>query len=149
LNIYDGYNFREIPYFRSVQINCLAYDTLQNHIWAGTDNGLYYVDPQTGDVISCTSESRLNAVSGIAVSNGFVYVTFSKGTLLRIAQNMSCSVLFSTKQINARSHLPDGRMAVHGNCVYLAPTHCRKIIILNLTPGIRNKFTLVNAEDTR
>jgi ligand-binding sensor domain-containing protein/signal transduction histidine kinase len=135
LNTYDGYTFREIPEFKSVHINCIRYDAVTDRIWVGADNGLFYINLKTSDVINCTAKSTFRAVAEIIIQKKAVFVAFHTGSVIEIDRSSNCRVLYSIKKLNKHSLLHKGRMVADGEYIYLAPTKYSNLIKLSASEG--------------
>jgi len=132
LNTYDGYTFREIPEFKSLRINCIRYDAVGDRIWVGADNGLFYINLKTSDVINCTAKSPFKSVVEIIVQPRAVIVAFHGGSLLEIKRNNACRVLFSAKKLNRQSQLNKGQVVADREHIYLAPTKYNMLVKLTV-----------------
>jgi ligand-binding sensor domain-containing protein/signal transduction histidine kinase len=132
LNTYDGYTFREIPEFKSAHITCIRHDAVSDRIWVGTENGLYYINLKTSNIINCTDKSTLRAVVEIIVQPGAVFVGFHGGSVLEINRNDAARVLYSVKKLNRESLLNKGQMVADGQHIYLAPTKYNRLIKLTI-----------------
>lgn len=136
LNTFDGYSFKEIPFFKKQVIQSIHYDSLEHKMWVGTDSGLFLLDIRKQILLPLHPLYSGKSVQYIYKFKNKLILQLQQGDILQQNGNDKPQILFSVTSISkAKNNFRKIRCVDDLGNLYLSIHDYPHLVRLNVYTG--------------